>query len=135
MMACNNAIMLYSNQMLDDMSKNGSALTPRQGTYIIGVITFLSSATSVYSAKTFTRRFLFVGGHIFMGISHTLVGVFAVLDMPTPVLISMLLFIFFFQNSSGCITWLYCSEVAVDVVLGFVGFTGYFVVFVLTLCT
>ncbi len=70
-----------------------------------------------------------------MGISHTLVGVFAVFDMPTLVLISMLLFIFFFQNSSGCITWLYCSEVAVDVVLGFVGFTGYFVVFILTLCT
>ena len=29
MMACNNAIMLYSNEMLDDMSKNGSALSPR----------------------------------------------------------------------------------------------------------
>lgn len=47
----------------------------------------------------------------------------------------MLCFIFVFQNSSGCITWLYCSEVAVDVVLGFVGFTGYLVVFILTLTT
>ena len=47
----------------------------------------------------------------------------------------MLAFIFFFQNSSGCITWLYCTEVAVDVVLGFVGFTGYLVVFILTLTT
>lgn len=32
-------------------------------------------------------------------------------------------------------TWLYCSEIAVDVVLGFVGFSGYFVVFILTLTT
>ena len=30
---------------------------------------------------------------------------------------------------------MYCSEVAVDVVLGFVGFTGYFVIFLLTLST
>ena len=47
----------------------------------------------------------------------------------------MLTFIFFFQNSSGCLTWPYCTEVAVDVVLGFVGFMGYFVVFILTLTT
>ena len=57
------------------------------------------------------------------------------MNKPTPILISMLFFVFFFQNSSGCITWLYCSEVAVDVVLGFVGFTGYLVVFILTLTT
>ena len=47
----------------------------------------------------------------------------------------MLCFVIFFQNSSGCITWLYCTEVAVDVVLGFVGMTGYLVVFILTLIT
>ena len=29
-------------------------------------------------------------------------------------------------------TWLYCSEVAVDVGLGFVGVTGYFMLFLLT---
>ena len=70
-----------------------------------------------------------------IGVAHIAVGVFAYLNKPTPILISMLFFVFFFQNSSGCITWLYCSEVAVDVVLGFVGFTGYFVVFILTLTT
>jgi len=134
-MVGNNAIMLYSNQMLDDMSKEGSALTPRQGTYLIGVVNFLSSATSIFSAKHFTRRSLFIWGHFLMGLSHIAVGVFAYLDQPTAVLMSMLSFIFFFQNSSGCITWLYCSEVAVDLVLGFVGFTGYLVVFILTLTT
>ena len=134
-MVGNNAIMLYSNTMLEDMSQNGSALSPRVGTYMIGVINFLSSASSVWVAKNFTRRFLFIYGHFFMGVAHIMVGVFAYMDYPTCVLISMLFFIFFFQNSSGCITWLYCSEVAVDLVLGFVGFTGYLVVFILTLTT
>jgi hypothetical protein len=70
-----------------------------------------------------------------MGVFHILVGYFAYIDSPTMVLVSMLGFIISFQNSSGCITWLYCSEIAVDVVLGFVGFSGYLVVFILTLTT
>lgn len=110
-------------------------MTPRQGTYLIGVVNFLSSATSVWTAKHFTRRFLFIWGHVFLGLSHIAVGAFAYYEIPTMVLVSMLFFVFFFQNSSGCITWLYCSEVAVDLVLGFVGFTGYLVVFILTLTT
>ena len=131
----NNAIMLYSNKMLEDMSSADAILTPRQGTYLVGVINFLSSGISVWTAKAFSRRFLFVFGHIGMGIFHILVGVCAYNNYPTLALLSMLGFIFFFQNSSGCITWLYCSEIAVDVVLGFVGFSGYFVVFILTLTT
>ena len=78
-MVGNNAIMLYSNQMLDDMSAGGSLLTPREGTYLIGVVNFCSSATSVFAAKTFTRRFLFIYGHLFMGLAHMAVGVFAYL--------------------------------------------------------
>ena len=62
-------------------------------------------------------------------------GVAAYMDMPVIVLISMLIFIFIWQNTTGCVAWLYCSEVAVDVVLGFVGFTAYFVIFLLTLTT
>ena len=134
-MVGNNAIMLYSNTMLDDMSKGGSALSPREGTYLIGAINFFSSGLSIWTAKSFSRRAIFIWGHALIGVAHICVGIFAYLEMPTAVLISMLFFIFLFQNSSGCITWPYCAEVAVDVVLGFVGFTGYFVVFILTLTT
>ena len=131
----NNAIMLYSNTMLREMSKSGSALSPRQGTYLIGVVNFISSGISIFTAKHFTRRSIFIYGHIAIGVTHILVGLFAYLDQPSLVLVSMLFFVFSFQNSSGCITWLYCAEVAVDVVLGFVGCTGYFVIFLLTLAT
>ena len=47
----------------------------------------------------------------------------------------MCFFIVFYQNSSGCITWLYFSEIAVDVIIGLVGFFGYFIVFILSVIT
>jgi nitrate/nitrite transporter NarK len=131
----NNAIMLYSNKMLSDMTTDDAILTPRQGTYLVGIANFFASACSVFTAKYFTRRFLLVYGHIAIGVCHISIGYFAYAQNSTMALVSMMFFVFFYQNSSGCVTWLYCSEVAVDVVLGFVGFTGYFVVFLLTLVT
>ena len=44
----------------------------------------------------------------------------------------MLLYLFVIQNTCSAITWLYCSEIAVDVSLGFVGMCGYFMTFLLT---
>lgn len=121
--------------MLDDMSKSGSSLTPRQGTYLIGVASFLSSATSIYSIRYFSRRFLFIWGHLLMAVALMAVGLFAFVGRPALVLTSMIVFIFLWQNTTGCATWLYCSEVAVDIVLGFVGFTAYFVIFIWSLIT
>ncbi len=67
--------------MLDKMGNNSSSLfNARQGTYIIGIVTLLSSASSLYSAKTFSRRFLFVNGHIAIGFAHVCVGLFAYLN-------------------------------------------------------
>ena len=68
-----------------------------------------------------------------MGLCHLAIGLFILIDMSTMALIAILLFLFCFQNTSGAITWLYCSEVAVDSALGFVGTSGYAVIFVLTL--
>ena len=76
-MVGNNAIMLYSNQMLDDMSPEKAFFNPREGTYCIGVVNFISSALSVLTAKTFTRRFILIYGFLAMGLAHISVGVFA----------------------------------------------------------
>lgn len=70
-----------------------------------------------------------------MGIFHFLVGLFILLVWSNLALVAMLLFMFIFQCSSGCITWLYCSEVCVDVALSVVGVVGYFSVFWLSLFT
>jgi len=141
----NNAIMLYSNTMLKDMQNNNNGkkmLTPRQGTYLIGIVNFLSSGMSVWVTKTFNRRTIFNWGYLFIALAHFMIGICSYMGHKTSdagwnegVLISMCFFCFFYQNSSGAITWLYASEVAVDVVLGFVGFIGYGVVFILSLST
>lgn len=71
----NNAIMLYSNTMLKDMQKNGKALlTPRQGTYLIGVVNFLASGTSIMTTKTFQRRTIFNWGYLAIAIAHAMIG-------------------------------------------------------------
>jgi hypothetical protein len=89
----------------------------------------------VFSAKYFSRRFLFVVGHFTMGISHCVVGLSFQLKMPTLTLVAMCAFIFFYANSSGCITWLYCSEVSVDIAFGIIGMSGFICTFVLSLVT
>ena len=123
--------MLYSNTIIESMP-DGS-ITPREGTYLIGIFNFFSACVALYSGRNFTRRFLFIGGHFSMGLSHLAVGLFILLEMSTLALISILIFLFCFQNTSGAITWLYCSEVTVDSALGLVGTAGYAVIFVLTL--
>ena len=93
----NNGIMLYSNQLLKKMGNdNSSYLNARQGTYIIGAVTLFSSATSIFCAKCFTRRFLFINGHVAIGAAHICVGIFAYFNQPTLALISMCLFIIFY---------------------------------------
>lgn len=69
-----NAILLYSNTIIDDMP-DGS-ITPRQGTYLIGVFNFFASCCSIYAGKTFSRRFLFICGHLSMGVCHLFVALF-----------------------------------------------------------
>ena len=125
-----NGIMLYSNTILEEI---GGPITPRIGTYIIGLVSLFSAITSLYAAKTFSRRFLFIGGHFAMGIFHIGIGYFIMINKGAYALVSILLFMFVSWNSSNAITWLYCSEIAPDITLGFVGTTGYFTTFVLAL--
>ena len=89
-----NAILLYSNTIIGDFP-DGS-ITPRQGTYLIGIFNFISSCVSLYSAKAYTRRFLFIGGHLTMGLCHLAIGIFILLGMSTMALVAILLFLFCF---------------------------------------
>ena len=89
-----NAILLYSNTIISDMPDG--FLTPRQGTYLIGIFNFIASVISLYSAKAFTRRFLFVFGHLAMGVCHLGISLFILVKMPTIALVCIFLFLFCF---------------------------------------
>lgn len=126
-------ILFYSNTIFAEMPSG--LLTPRQGTYAIGIFNLIASMVSLYTAKRFSRRFLFIGGNISMAMAMYLFSMLIIIEKPTYALGALFLFLFCFQNSTGCITWLYCSEVAVDVSLGMVGVFGYFTTFVVSLTT
>ena len=67
-----------------------------------------------------------------VGVCLILFGLLNQMKMPTCAFIAMLAYLFVFQTTDNAVTWLYCSEIAVDVGLGFVGVVGYFLVFLLT---
>jgi sugar phosphate permease len=125
-----NAILLQTNDIISQMQ--GFALTPRQGTILIGFWNFFAASCSLYSAKAFSRRALLAGGHTLIGVFLLLFGLLNQLGMPTFAFGAMLAFLFVVQTTDTAVTWLYCTEVAVDVALGFVGVFGYFCVFILT---
>ena len=84
-----NAILLYSNTLLGDI---GGPITPRMGTYIIGVVNFIASSISTWSARYFSRRFLFIGGHLLMGLCHLMIAFFIGIGKGAYAFISILAF-------------------------------------------
>lgn len=127
---CGNAVMLQTNAIFAQMK--GFALTPRQGTMLIGYWNFFSAACSLFTGKRFTRRFLIAGGHTLIGVMLLLFGLLNQLDKPDWAFFALLSYLFVMQTTDNAVTWLYCSEIAADVSLGFVGVVGYLMTFGLT---
>ena len=82
-----NAILLYSNTIIEDMGDCGPdvpqdecGISGREGTYLIGIFNFISSCVSIYSGRAFSRRFLFIGGHLTMGLCHICIGLFILIN-------------------------------------------------------
>ena len=102
------------------MSKNSSsALSPRVGTYLVGIVNFVTSFLSIFIVKVFKRKTLLIIGHILMGVCHILVGIFDIYGIDIGVVIMINLFCVSYEVTTGPIAWLYASEVVVDSALGF----------------
>lgn len=93
-LAGSNAILLYSNIIIKKMNKDDpNAISPRVGTYLVGIVNFLSSLCALYLIKKLKRRTLLVPGHVLMGTCHVLIGVFAILNKDTGTLVMLLSFL------------------------------------------
>lgn len=89
-----NVILQYSNTILDTiLGEDSSGFTPRQGTYVISMINFLSSAVSVWTINTFGRRTLLLYGNYGMTIAHSLIGVSIIVGFDAGVLIGICVFL------------------------------------------
>lgn len=116
-LAGSNAISLYSNTMLQEMSSDGAGFTPRSGSYMIGVSGCVAAGSAAVFIKIFKRRQLLVAGHILMALCHFAIAIFDIERNDWGVLIMMIAFIGVYQISNGPVIWLYSNEVVVDTAL------------------
>lgn len=114
-----NVINLYCNTIFKQMASNGNAvLTPRQGVYLVGIVSFLSSFLSTTTVKIIGRKPLLIGGHILIAAVHAGVATFNIEGIDIGVVIMVLVFIFVYQNTSGPVAWIYASETTIDAGMG-----------------
>ena len=130
-----NVILQYSNTILDNILGDSGGFTARQGTYVVGLVNFLSSLMSVWTINTFGRRFLLLLGHSSMALAHFLIGLFIITGFNAGVLAGIAFFLFVYQNSSGPIAYQYATETCCDIGLGICILVLYFTILVLSLST
>ncbi len=92
----------------------------------------LAIIVSIVTIKYFGRRTILIFGHIGIFIAYGLVMFFDIKKDSTGVIISILVFLLIYENSSGPVTWIYFTETTVDAALGICLFTLWFTVFLLS---
>eukprot|EP00347_Sterkiella_histriomuscorum_P013922 403362843 len=117
-----NAIVWYSSAILKRMQQSGGALSPKNGTILIGVVNFLGTCCAIFSTKRFGRKTLVLAGHLIMGTQLFLVGLFSLYELNNAMLTMILGFLITFQMTDGPVLFIYGSEVTVDQGFGFVVF-------------
>jgi hypothetical protein len=133
-----NAILLYSTEMFKRMESYQDldyALSPRQGTILIGFFNLLAHIPAVFLIKKLPRRTLLIYGHIIIAVCHIFVGAFAASTNDLGVVIMMSMFMVVYVITNGPIIWLYVSEIASDAALGFCLFILWTFVLLLSLST
>jgi hypothetical protein len=88
-----NVIMLYSSTMFKQMSKNGGGISPREGTYLVGIVNSAASLLSVVLVKYFGRRTLVIYGHLMIAGIHTLTGILNIMNNSNGVIFCILAFL------------------------------------------
>lgn len=76
------------------MNKNGDGITPRQGTYLVGIVNMLASLVSVVLVKYFGRKTLVVWGHLLIAVIHAATGILNNYGSSTGVIGCVLAFLF-----------------------------------------
>ena len=71
-----NVILQYSNTMFHQMESKGASFTPRQGTFMVGIINTVAGLTAIWLVKRVGRRPLTVWGHSGMALCHLAIALF-----------------------------------------------------------
>ena len=108
----------------------GSALTPRTATYILGFANLLAFINCIWTVKKFGRRPLLFWGHAGIAISHAVIAVSIMTGFNFGVIVAMCFFIWIYANTTGTIAWVYSAETCTDIGMGVCLLTLWGVVFI-----
>lgn len=107
-------ICLYSTTIFDDITKSGapSAFNVKQENNFVGMACTAGAFISFTVISTFSRRFIFLGGHLSCAILNFATAYFVINKQHDKVLYCICLELFLFNASLGSIFWIYLSEIA-----------------------
>lgn len=92
-LAGNSLINLYCNRIFKTMDENGNQfVTPRQGTMMVGAVSFVSSLFSTQLVRCFGRKTLLLWGHAAIAIFHASIAVCNIYDIEAGVVIMTMMF-------------------------------------------
>ena len=136
-----NIVLAFSTTILEDIlgdpdeQTSSSGFTARQGTYVVGLVNFLSACLCILSMRFFGRRTLLLVGHIGICLSYFFIAIFTITGADYGVLAMLCSFLLIYQNTSGPVAWAYAAETCCDVSLGVSLLVLYSVVLLLSLTT
>ena len=104
-----NAIMFYSNIIFKGLSMTNTMVTA-----LVGIVNFIATLGGLVLLFFFGRRFLLFSGSVAMSVTLLLLSTFAFMHESIGMVVSLLLFIVFFELSTGPILWLYMAEIMRD---------------------
>ena len=104
-----NAIMFYSNMIF-----KGLSLTATFVTALIGIVNFITSIIGLILLVFFGRKILMLVGNAAMAILLLTLAAFSFSHDSIGMIVCVLLFISFFEFSTGPIVWLYTAEIMKD---------------------
>ena len=138
-----NAIFMYSNKMIKDLSKPGCQdtkegcffISPINATVVLGVIGFLGAVIlgpPVIGKMKRKNNILY--GHGAMGITMVLMAILKVNAVNELLFVCICLYAVFYQTSLGANIWMYSNEVTVDSAGGLIVIGVFGMLFIQSLC-
>jgi sugar porter (SP) family MFS transporter len=116
-----NAIMFYSNIVFKGLDISNTTVTA-----LIGIVNFLATLVGLGLLACFGRKTLMLFFSVLMSITLILLSFFAFTHNSVGMVVCVLLFIAFFEFSTGPILWLYMAEIMKDKAVSIGTFLNWF---------
>ena len=108
------AMMIFEKLNLNNSLGKYNKFTTKQDCYCVGFANIIGAMASYYTISMFSRRTIFIGGHLLMGMILCLSGYLMSLKQPDLVLYSLCSFVAVYQSTQGSCLFIYVAEIVVN---------------------